>query len=82
VCRPGARIALLCGDAEAGGVRIDAGEQLARLGRRAGLAPVASAAELHPDPRGGPPRREHLVLFETTSDHSTTHGRQADGSVR
>jgi SAM-dependent methyltransferase len=77
VCRSGARIALLCGDADLGGAgggrnrpegvgryRVDAREQLARLApRAAGLVVVAHASQTRPDPRGGTPRHEHLVLL-------------------
>jgi hypothetical protein len=63
VCAADARIALWTGDAQVGGVRVDAADQLARLGPRAGLRVVASAAQMRDDFSGGPPRREHLVLL-------------------
>jgi hypothetical protein len=63
VCKPGARVVFLIGDAEVSRTRIDALHQLARLAPFAGLTLVAAAAELRPDHLGGPPRREHLVLL-------------------
>jgi SAM-dependent methyltransferase len=62
VCRQGARVVLLMGDGQIAERRVDAGEQLERLGKRAGLSFVAAAAQQRPDPRGQP-RREHLVLW-------------------
>jgi 16S rRNA G966 N2-methylase RsmD len=63
VCKPDARIVLLLGDAQVGRDRIDAGAQLAQLAPRAGLEPVASAAQARMDYRGGPERKEHLVML-------------------
>jgi hypothetical protein len=66
VCAPGARVALLCGDAQVAGKRVDAADQLTRLGPRAGLSLVASASHARVDytgGTGGPLRREHLVLL-------------------
>jgi SAM-dependent methyltransferase len=63
VCVPDARVLLLVGDAEIGGARIDAAEQLARLGARAGLQLVASASQPRTDFHRGADRREHLVLM-------------------
>lgn len=57
-------VVLLMGDAEVGGARVDASEQLERLGERAGLRWLASAARVRPDRRAGPARREHLVLLQ------------------
>jgi len=56
-------VVLLMGDAELGGRRVDAHQQLARLAKHAGLRAVAGAAQLRPDFRGGQPRREHLVML-------------------
>lgn len=68
VCRRDARVALLCGDAEVGGVHVDAAEQLARLASAAGFDPLATASHLRRDPRAerrdAPARREHLVLLK------------------
>ncbi len=58
-----APIILLVGDAEIGRQRVDAAKQLRRLAPRAELEVVASASQERPDFRGGPSRREHLVLL-------------------
>jgi hypothetical protein len=63
VCRPGARVVLLLGDAQVGGSRVDARAQLGKLAKPAGLALIASAAQRRADHLGGPPRREHLLLL-------------------
>ena len=63
VCTPEARVLLLAGDAEIGGTRIDAAEQLGRVGARVGLSLIASASQPRADYRGGLERREHLVLL-------------------
>lgn len=63
VTRPLGLVALLMGDALVAGQHVDSGEQLERLGGTLGLALIASAAQLRPDPRGGT-RREHLVLLQ------------------
>jgi 16S rRNA G966 N2-methylase RsmD len=57
------RIVLWIGDAQVGGTRVDAAEQLARLAPRAGLRVVASAAQARGDFTGRAQRREHLVLL-------------------
>lgn len=62
-CARGGWVAWLLGDAELAGRRVDAREQLARLAEGARLEPVAAASQLRADPRGGPPRREHLLLL-------------------
>jgi len=56
-------IVLLIGDAELGGKRVDAHQQLARLAKHAGLRAVAGAAQQRPDFRGGAERREHLLML-------------------
>jgi hypothetical protein len=61
-----ARVLLLVGDADIGGGRVDAAEQLARVGARVGLSLVASASQPRTDFRGGSERREHLVLLRPT----------------
>jgi len=58
-----AHVLLWMGDAEIGGVRMDAAQQLAQLAPAAGLRLLASAAQSRPDARGGPPRAEHLILL-------------------
>lgn len=63
VCKPHASVVLLIGDAEVGGVRIDAGAQLARLANGAGLTWVAAAAQARADYQTGHARKEHLVLL-------------------
>lgn len=63
VCRRDAAVVLLLGDAEVGGRRMDAFDQLARLGPRVELSLVAAAAQSRPDFLGGAPRREHLLLL-------------------
>jgi hypothetical protein len=63
VCEPDARVVLLCGDAQVAGKRVDAAEQLGRLGPRAGLTAIAGASHVRGDYTGGPARREHLVLL-------------------
>jgi hypothetical protein len=60
---PDARIALWIGDAQVGGVRVDAAQQLARLSSRAGLRVIASAAQTRADFTGRAARREHLILL-------------------
>ncbi len=57
------RIVLWIGDADLAGARVSADEQVARLGARVGLRLVAQAAQERPDFRGGPGRREHLLLL-------------------
>jgi 16S rRNA G966 N2-methylase RsmD len=61
--RDGGCIVLLIGDAELGGKRVDAHQQIARLGKRIGLQAVAGAAQMRQDFRGGAPRREHLLML-------------------
>jgi 16S rRNA G966 N2-methylase RsmD len=51
------------GDAELGGTRVDADEQLQRLAPDADLDLVAAASQERQDMRGGAPRREHLLLL-------------------
>jgi len=63
VCAPDANVLLLVGDAELGETRVDAADQLGRLGARSGLSLVASVSQPRHDFRGGPERREHLVLL-------------------
>jgi 23S rRNA G2445 N2-methylase RlmL len=67
VCAEGARVALVLGDADLAGERVDAVAQLERLAPRAGLRVVASAAEARADHFGGPPRLEHIVLLRNRS---------------
>ena len=64
VCAPDANVLLLVGDAELSGARVDAAEQVGKLGARAGLSLVASVSQPRHDFRGGPERREHLVLLK------------------
>ncbi|MDH5672199.1 MAG: site-specific DNA-methyltransferase [Myxococcales bacterium] len=61
--RPSALLALLLGDAELAGRRVDAAEQVARLAPQAGLSPLARASQRRQDWRGGKSRREHLLLL-------------------
>ena len=61
VCRAGAQIILLLGDAQLSGQRVDAAAHVAALAPRCGLIMQASAAQMRPDFQGGPPRREHLI---------------------
>jgi hypothetical protein len=65
VSRDGARIILWLGDADIGGRRIPADEQVAELARDAALILKATAAQARPDARGGTDRYEHLLLLET-----------------
>jgi hypothetical protein len=51
------------GDAELGGKRIEADEQLSRIAPEADLELVAGAAQERQDMRGGPERKEHLLLL-------------------
>jgi hypothetical protein len=62
------RIVFFAGDAEVGGIRVEADQQLARLAPRHGLELVASAAQPRPDFRSGRPRSEHLVLMRRRAD--------------
>lgn len=64
----GAPVALLVGDGEVGGERVDADEQLRRLAPKAGLRWTATASQPRPDWRGGRGRREHLVLLHQDPD--------------
>lgn len=64
VLSPRGRVVLLVGDAEVGGRRISAAQQLDALAERAGLRVIASASQRRPDFRGGAPRREHLIVLE------------------
>lgn len=59
VCRPGAAVILLIGDAQLGRRRIDAETQVARLAPAAGLTPMAAASQPRRDRR-----REHLLWLE------------------
>ncbi|PRQ05551.1 TRM11 family SAM-dependent methyltransferase [Enhygromyxa salina] len=61
--RPDAVAVLLVGDAELGGQRVAADQQLERLAPGSELEFVAAASQPRPDWRGGPPRREHLVAL-------------------
>lgn len=61
--RPDGVAVLLVGDAEIGGERIAADEQLERLAPDLELEFVAAASQPRPDWRGGLPRREHLVAL-------------------
>jgi DNA modification methylase len=54
---------LWLGDAELGGERVEADQQLARLAPEANMELIASAAQEREDMRGGPARREHLLLL-------------------
>jgi hypothetical protein len=54
---------LWLGDAELGGARVAADEQLRRLAPDADMELVATAAQERTDMRGGPPRKEHLLLL-------------------
>jgi hypothetical protein len=58
-----APIILLVGDAQIGRRRIDAAKQMRRIAPRAELELIAAASQERPDFRGGPARREHLVLL-------------------
>jgi hypothetical protein len=63
MCNPGGGVVLLLGDAEVGGLRIDAFEQVKRIAPRAGLMLVAAAAQERRDYLGGADRREHLLFL-------------------
>jgi DNA modification methylase len=63
VLRDGGCIVLLIGDGDLGGKRVDAHQQLARLAKHANLRAVAGAAQIRTDFRGGPERREHLLML-------------------
>jgi DNA modification methylase len=56
-------IVMWLGDAELAGARVNADEHLAKLAPRADLDLIATAAQEREDMRGGPPRREHLLLL-------------------
>lgn len=58
------RIVLWLGDAELITQRVPGDEQVARLAPAARLKLVAAAAQWRPDPRGGSPRAERLLLLE------------------
>jgi hypothetical protein len=57
-------VILWIGDAEIGGRRIPADEQVAELAPHAALELRASASQPRQDPRGGPDRMEHVLLLE------------------
>lgn len=63
VLRDDGAIILWLGDAELGGQRVLADQQVMRLAPDAGLELVAGAAQEREDMRGGAPRREHLLLL-------------------
>ncbi len=73
VCEPDASIALVMGDAQIAGVRIDAAEQLARLAPQAGLRPLAVASQPRADYHRGPARMEHIVLMQPCHDRAGWH---------
>jgi hypothetical protein len=63
VCAAEANVLWLIGDPEVGEQRLDAAEQLRALSTHAGFGALAAASQRRRDARGGPPRREHLVLL-------------------
>jgi len=63
VLAPRARVVLLVGDAQVGGTRVVADQQLEKLAGRAGLVLEAVASQGRLDWKGGVPRREHLVAL-------------------
>jgi hypothetical protein len=63
VCASEANVLLLIGDPEVGEQRLDAADQLRALSTHAGFGALAAASQRRRDARGGPPRREHLVLL-------------------
>ncbi|MGD8858827.1 MAG: DNA methyltransferase [Myxococcales bacterium] len=65
VSKRDAYLVLLLGDAELDGRRVDAAEQVERLAPRAGLELRAAVSQPRRDARGGPRRREHLLLLST-----------------
>jgi hypothetical protein len=66
---------LLIGDADLGGSRVRADEQLRRLAPRAGLELHAWASAPRLDRRGQKPRHEHLLLLRPgSSDQRTPQG--------
>ena len=60
---PGGLVALVMGDAQLGGRRVDAERHLAAQAPAAGLTFLASASQSRPDWHGGEPRKEHIVLL-------------------
>jgi 16S rRNA G966 N2-methylase RsmD len=67
VLSPSGHVLLWMGDAELSGRRLPADEQLARLAPSADLTPLAAVSQARTDPRGGPPRAEHLLLLAPKS---------------
>lgn len=63
VMRKDSAIVMWLGDAELAGTRVAADQQIAGLAPSVDLELVASAAQEREDMRGGPPRREHLLLL-------------------
>jgi hypothetical protein len=63
VLAPGGRVVLVLGDAQIGGRRVPAADQIARIAPAAGLTLLAQASQPRPDPRGAPPRDEHLLAL-------------------
>jgi 16S rRNA G966 N2-methylase RsmD len=59
---------LWLGDAELGGERVEADQQLARIAPEANFELIASAAQERADMRGGPLRREHLLLLHPRAE--------------
>jgi hypothetical protein len=60
---PASRVALVIGDAQLGGRRLDAHDHVLALAPDVGLRPIAAASEERPDHLGGPPRREHVMVL-------------------
>ena len=61
---PHGLLVLVLGDAQIGGTRIPAEDQVAALAPGAGLRPIARASQPRRDWLGGPPRREHLLALQ------------------
>ncbi|HEX7478803.1 MAG TPA: DNA methyltransferase [Polyangiales bacterium] len=57
------QVVLWMGDADIGGTRVAADEQVERLAAKVGLRVLAAAAQARPDFRRPEPRREHLLLL-------------------
>lgn len=63
VCEPSASLVLLLGDAQVGGVRVEANAQVKRLAAAAGLEWIAAASQARADYQRGPERAESLILL-------------------
>lgn len=82
VLERGAVAVLVLGDAEVGGRRVDAEEQLRALAPSCGFALRAGASEVRPDWTGRRARREHLLALVRDDTSALSAGPAPGGSSR